>query len=66
MKTLSERRKELDNLTQLLISLNILKEQLPPFVFTEDIKALLDELKYLRGYLDSMIHFKNELSQLSD
>lgn len=35
----------------------------PPFLFTTDIYSFLDDIKYIRGYVDCMIAFKIPLEQ---
>lgn len=55
MNELKERRKELDQLKYLVNSLHIFRDELPPYIFTTDLCSLLDEIKYLCGYIDYMI-----------
>jgi len=61
MERLVKQREELDKLRELLGKLDFFKTMLPPGVFIEDIETFLSELKYLCGYIDCMIKFKNEL-----
>ena len=57
MNELKAQRKNLDELKHLTNSLNIFKHRLPPFLFTTDLNYMLDEIKYLSGYINCMIKF---------
>ncbi|MCL2229359.1 MAG: hypothetical protein FWC00_06080 [Firmicutes bacterium] len=54
---LVEHRAELDELKKLVFRLNVFRQDLPSGVFMTDLYTMLDELKYLMGYLDCMLEF---------
>jgi len=54
---LVEHRAELDELKKLVFRLNVFRQDLPSGVLMTDLYTMLDELKYLMGYLDCMLEF---------
>ncbi|MCL2229402.1 MAG: hypothetical protein FWC00_06310 [Firmicutes bacterium] len=54
---LVEHRAELDELKKLVFRLNVFRQDLPSGVLMTDLYTMLDEIKYLMGYLDCMLEF---------
>ena len=61
MKTLQQIKNELENLRESVISLSISYQILPQTMCQIDCENLLDEIKYLNGYIDCMEEFKIDL-----
>jgi len=55
MDEIKQQRKELDELHFLLNSFNIFLDSLPAGIVKMDIQSLMDNIKYVRGYVDCMI-----------
>ena len=62
MDELGEMRKNLADFKKNAVRLlNATDYRLPPKLIETDLDTLLDDIKYLCGYLDCMIQFKIEL-----
>jgi len=66
MNELIQLRSELDQLKHSVNRLLYFRRRLPPGVFGTDLYTMLEEINYLKGYLDCMISFEVELPPESD
>jgi len=58
MKTVQQIKENLIDLRKCVINLSVSYLTLPDSLVQIDYQELLDEIKYLRGYVDCMIEFK--------
>ena len=60
MNELDKLANELPELQRLVINLDSFIDRLPPGLVSTCLFVLLDDIKYLAGYIDCMINFKIE------
>ena len=63
MTELLEIKDWLREIRKSLINLDYIYRKLPDSICRVDCEELLDEVKYLRGYVDCMINFKINVEQ---